>query len=175
MGLFCCRTENPASACENSRIESVKLDSDSLAAMLKPVVEGLGYRLWGIEFRSSQHHALVKLYIDHDQGISVDDCADVSQQVSALLDVEDPINVGYTLEVSSPGIERPLMELAHYREYIGHDIKLRLSWAIEQRKNFLGTLVGVGDDKIRLEVDGETFELPVNAIKRANLIYKEVN
>ena len=160
---------------ESEKIDSMKLDSDSLTALFEPIVEGLGFTLWGVEYRHSQHHALVKVYIDHEDGITVDNCSDVSHQISGVLDVEDPISVAYTLEVSSPGVERPLMKRDHYLKYVGHDIKVRLSWAVNERRNFLGTLTQVGEENIEIEVDGELFELPLNAVKRANLIYSEVN
>lgn len=153
----------------------MELDSDGLTALFAPIVEGLGFTLWGVEYRHSQHHALVKVYIDHEDGITVDNCSDVSHQISGILDVEDPISVAYTLEVSSPGVERPLMRPEHYLKYIGQEIKVRLSWAINERKNFLGKLTQASDDDITINVDGELFELPLNAVKRANLIYREIN
>lgn len=153
----------------------MKLDSDGLTALFAPIVEGLGFSLWGVDFRHSQHHALVKVYIDHEDGITVDNCSEVSHQISGILDVEDPITVAYTLEVSSPGLERPLMKQEHYLAYVGQEIKVRLSWAIQERKNYLGTLTQVSEDEITIKVDGELFELPINAVKRANLIYSEIN
>ena len=153
----------------------MKLDSDGLAALFAPIVEGLGFTLWGVEYRHSQHHALVKVYIDHEDGITVDNCSDVSHQISGILDVEDPINVAYTLEVSSPGVERPLMKKEHFLKYIGQEIKVRLSWAVNERKNFLGKLTQVENEDITVNVDGELFELPLNAVKRANLIYREID
>ena len=153
----------------------VKLDSDGLATLFTPIVEGLGFTLWGVEYRHSQHHALVKVFIDHEDGITVDNCSDVSHQISGILDVEDPINVAYTLEVSSPGVERPLMKKEHFVKYIGQVIKVRLSWAVNERKNFLGKLTQVENEDITVNVDGELFELPLNAVKRANLIYREID
>lgn len=152
----------------------MKLDSDGLEALFAPVVQGLGFTLWGVELRSSQKHAHLKLFIDHEDGITVDNCSDVSHQVSGVLDVEDPISVAYTLEVSSPGVERPLMKIEHFEKYIGHEIKVRLSWAIEGRKNFLGTLSKVDEQDISLEMDGQLIEFPFNAVKRANLVYSEL-
>ena len=149
----------------------MKLDSQSLEALCTPVVEGMGFELWGIEFRSSQKHAHVKVFIDHKDGITVDHCSDVSHQISGVLDVEDPISVPYTLEVSSPGLERPLMKIEHYRNYIGQQIKVRLIWAIEERKNLNGELVNAADENITLLMEGEEFEFPISAVKRANLIY----
>lgn len=153
----------------------MKLDSDGLAALFEPVVEGLGFSLWGVEYRQSQHHALVKIFIDHEEGITVDNCSDVSHQISGILDVEDPITVAYTLEVSSPGVERPLMKQEHFKMYVGQEIKVRLSWAVNDRKNFLGKLTAVSDEEITMNVDGELYELPLNAVKRANLIYSDLN
>ncbi len=153
----------------------VKLDSEGLATLFEPIVEGLGFTLWGVEYRHSQHHAMVKIYIDHEDGITVDNCSDVSHQISGILDVEDPISVAYTLEVSSPGVDRPLMKKEHYLKYVGQEIKVRLSWAVNERKNFLGKLTEVGEDDITINVDGENFQLPLNAVKRANLIYSEID
>ncbi len=151
----------------------MRLDPEGLESLLTPVVNGLGFTLWGIEFRSSQKHAHLKVFIDHKDGITVDHCSDVSHQISGVLDVEDPINVPYTLEVSSPGIDRPLMKIAHFEQYVGSTIKVRLSWAINNRKNYMGTLISVNQDEITIEVDGETTEFPFNAVKRANLVSGE--
>ncbi len=150
------------------------LDSDGLEALFAPIVEGLGFTLWGVELRSSQKHAHVKIFIDHEAGITVDDCSQVSHQVSGILDVEDPISVAYTLEVSSPGLERPLIKIEHYKKYIGQTIKVRLSWAVNERKNYLGILKDVSDEDIVMEVDEEQIEFPFNSVKRANLIFSEL-
>ncbi len=152
----------------------MQLDSDGLESLFAPIVEGLGFALWGVELRSSQKHAHVKIFIDHEDGITVDNCSDVSHQVSGILDVEDPISVAYTLEVSSPGVERPLMRFEHYEKYIGHTIKVRLSWAIEGRKNYLGVLTNVSEDEISIKMEDQQIVFPLNAVKRANLIYSEL-
>ncbi len=148
----------------------MKLDSEGLESLFDPTVRGLGFYLWGVEFRSSQKHAHLKVFIDADDGITVDDCSDVSHQISGLLDVEDPITVPYTLEVSSPGIDRPLMKLEHFQRYVGSEIKVRLSWAVNDRKNLLGTLVKVDHDELTMEVEGQLITFPFNSVKRANLI-----
>ena len=148
------------------------IDSQSLESLFAPVIAGLGYDLWGIEYRSSLKHAHVKIFIDHEDGITLDHCSEVSQQISALLDVEDPINVPYTLEVSSPGVERPLLKLEHYRRYVGTEIKVRLTWALEGRKNFRGELTAVEADDITLSVDSEEVSFSIDAVKRAHLIYQ---
>lgn len=149
----------------------MKLDSDSLESLLVPTVQGLGFTLWGVELRSSQKHAYLKIFIDHEAGITVDNCSEVSHQVSGVLDVEDPISMPYTLEVSSPGVERPLMKVEHFEKYIGKEVKVRLSWAVKNRKNLIGTLTEVSKEDITINSDGEKIEFPFNAIKRANLVY----
>jgi ribosome maturation factor RimP len=152
----------------------VKLDSDGLEVLFAPIVQGLGFELWGVQLRSSDNHAHLKIFIDHDDGISVDNCSNVSHQLSGILDVEDPISVGYTLEVSSPGLDRPLMRREHFQKYIGEEIKVRLGWAVNERRNFLGTLTKLDEDSITMMVDAELVEFPLNAVKRANLIYSEL-
>ena len=102
-----------------------------MEAMLAPTVEALGFELWGLEYLSQGRHSLLRVYIEHDKGISVDDCAAVSEQVSAVLDVEDPITGEYTLEVSSPGMDRLLFKLEQFTAYIGEEIDIRLRSAFE--------------------------------------------
>tara|TARA_R110002096_G_scaffold46543_3_gene124225 strand:+ start:1633 stop:2094 length:462 start_codon:yes stop_codon:yes gene_type:complete len=152
----------------------VKLDSDGLEALFEPIVQGLGFDLWGVQLRSSENHALVKIFIDHKDGISVDNCSEVSHQVSGILDVEDPISVAYTLEVSSPGLDRPLMKREHFEKYLGEEIKVRLGWAVQERRNFLGQLTKIDEENITMTVDGDLVEFPFNAVKRANLIYSDL-
>ncbi len=152
----------------------MKLDSDGLEELFEPVVQGLGFNLWGVQLRSSENHAHVRIYIDHDDGITVDNCSEVSHQLSGVLDVEDPISVAYTLEVSSPGLDRPLMKLEHFKRYLGKEIKVRLGWAVQERRNFLGILTKLEEENITMTVDGELVEFPFNAVKRANLIYSDL-
>jgi len=152
----------------------VKLDSDGLEELFAPIVQGLGFELWGVQLRTSENHAHLKIFIDHDDGISVDNCSNVSHQLSGILDVEDPISVGYTLEVSSPGLDRPLIKRAHFEKYLGKEIKVRLGWVVKERRNFLGTLTKLDEEDITMMVDDELIEFPFNAVKRANLIYSEL-
>ena len=147
------------------------VDSQSLESLFDPIVTGLGYQLWGIEYRSSQKHALIKIFIDHEDGVTLDHCSEVSHQVSAVLDLEDPIAVPYTLEVSSPGVERPLLKLEHYKRYIGSQIKVRLTWALEGRKNFKGELIKIESDDITILADDVEVSFSIDVIKRAHLIY----
>ncbi len=141
-----------------------------LTDLFLPVVESMGFELVGVEFHGSEHHGLLRIYIDHENGIVVDDCAAVSRQISALLDVEDPISQGYDLEVSSPGINRPLFKQDDYQRFSGLQAKIKLGVALDGRKNFSGTLQGIEKDQVFIEVDNETFELPFHDIAKANLI-----
>lgn len=142
-----------------------------LTAVFEPVVESMGYELVGVEFHGSEHHGTLRVFIDSENGITVDDCAAVSHQISALLDVEDPIIHPYDLEVSSPGINRPLFKVADYQRFAGQNAKIRLAVALNGRKNFSGVLQGVGEnDVVLITVDNETFELPFHDIARANLV-----
>ncbi len=144
--------------------------SEQISAMLEPVVRALGFELWGVEHYSGSTPVLLRIYIDHPDGINVDDCSAVSDQVSAVLDVEEPIRGEYTLEVSSPGIERPLFTPAHYRQYAGGEVKVRLAWPEHGRRNFRGRLLSVSDSGIEVEVDGVAYALPFGAIARARLL-----
>lgn len=141
-----------------------------LEAMVVPIVEALGYRCWGIEYLSQGRHTLLRVYIDHDDGISVDACAEVSRQVSAVLDVEDPITGDYTLEVSSPGMDRPLFTLAQFAEHVGEQVKIRLRVPYEGRRNFQGVIRGVEGDEIILLVDEHEYLLPIDSIDKSNII-----
>ena len=104
---------------------------EELREMLAPVVEALGYELWGVELNIHGRHALLRIFIDSENGITVDDCALVSQHASGTLDVADPIASAYTLEVSSPGWDRPLFTPEQYQAYIGERVKLRLVYALK--------------------------------------------
>ncbi len=142
-----------------------------LTELFEPVVESMGYELVGIEFHSSEHHGVLRIFIDHDNGITVDDCARVSRQISAVIDVEDPIEMAFDLEVSSPGINRPLFKLADFDKYSGNKAKIKLGVALNGRKNFSGILKGIDDDQhVIIDVDNELFELPYQDIAKAHLV-----
>lgn len=141
-----------------------------LVDLVRPAVEALGFEFVGLEYLSNPKNRLVRIYIDREpDGISVDDCADVSREVSALLDVEDPVAGHYSLEVSSPGLERPLFEPEHYRRFAGQRAVLHLHAPIERRRKLNGTLLDATDDEVAIEIDGERVVVPFDAIRRANL------
>ncbi|EKE79929.1 ribosome maturation factor RimP [Idiomarina xiamenensis] len=143
---------------------------DRLTTLIKPAVEALDFELWGVEFVRAGKHSTLRVYIDSPEGISVDDCADVSHQVSALLDVEDPINSEYYLEVSSPGMERPFFEAAHYAMFIGEQAAVELVAAQQNKRKFRAQISAVDGEQITFLVDGESLQVALPSIKKAHLI-----
>lgn len=146
--------------------------SAQLQAIIEPAVTALDFELVGIEYLSQGKHSVLRVYIDHDNGISVDDCADVSRQISAVLDVEDPIKGEYTLEVSSPGLDRPLFTAEQYQRYSGSLAEIRLRSPLEGRRKFKGRMHGITDGQVVIEVDGVEYSLPLDNIEKANLIHE---
>jgi len=143
---------------------------DELNQLIRPAVESLGFEFVGLEYLSNPKNRLIRLYIDRDpDGISVDDCAEVSGEVSALLDVEDPVSGQYSLEVSSPGIERPLFEPEHYQRFIGEVAKVHLHAPVEGQRKFKGAIVDADASRVVLEVDGREVTLAFDDIRRGNL------
>ena len=145
------------------------MQREVLTELLQPVVEELGYRLWELECGPGQGNGFVRLYIDAEAGISVDDCEQVSRAVSEVLDVEDPVAGGYTLEVSSPGLERPLRTAQHFARYVGEVVFVELVRPQDGRRRFKGPLRAAGAETIEVEVDGQRHVLPVAAIRKAHL------
>jgi ribosome maturation factor RimP len=145
----------------------------ALDNLVKSTVEGLGYMLWGYEYRPRSESALLRIFIENiknDEGISVDDCAKVSRQIGAVMDVENIIPVAYILEVSSPGMDRVLFSAEQYQDYIGDTIKIRTRTPIEERRNFKGSLVKASDTIITVKVDKQEFDIPFESIDRARLV-----
>ncbi|MFT4519816.1 MAG: ribosome maturation factor RimP [Halioglobus sp.] len=140
-----------------------------LTQLLEPTVKALGYELWGIEYAAQGRHSLVRIFIDGPNGINVDDCASVSSQVSSVMDVEEPISGEYTLEVSSPGMDRLLFKLEQYSGYVGETVELRLRTAFEGRRKFKGKLKGIEGDDVVIQVDNHEYLLPHSAIEKARI------
>lgn len=142
-----------------------------LRSMLEPGVRALGFDLVEVEYTGAGGgQNVLRVYIDGPDGITVDDCARVSRQVSAILDVEDPIAEAYVLEVSSPGLDRPLTKREDFERYAGQTVKVRMSEAVQGRRNFKGTLAGMEGDAVVVVVDNERFSLPIARIERARLV-----
>lgn len=140
--------------------------------MLKSPVEALGHRLWGVEYIQAGKHSTLRVYIDNEKGVFIEDCAEVSRQVSAVLDVEDPISTEYTLEVSSPGVDRPLFNAQHYIAYIGEIVKVQLTMPVAGSRNLKGTVTGVEGQMLTLSVDGNELIIALDNIRKGNLIAK---
>lgn len=133
-------------------------------------VAALGFELVDAELVGGRQHQTLRVYIDGPQGVTIDDCAEVSRQLSAVLDVEDPFPGSYTLEVSSPGLDRPLVTPADFRRFQGATVKVRLFSALDGRRNFTGRVMDTTADEVVVEVDNEHFRLRFDAIERARLV-----
>lgn len=143
---------------------------DDLLALLRPAIEAMGYVCWGLQFNCGRRRALIRVFIDSPDGITLADCERVTRRLSVLCDVEDPIDMPYTLEVSSPGVNRALMEPAHYRLYLGHEISVRCyAPALAGRRNFVGILDAVEGSAVCLKMGEEKVAIPFNMIKHASL------
>ncbi|RUO78215.1 ribosome maturation factor RimP [Pseudidiomarina taiwanensis] len=141
-----------------------------LSDLIEPAVAALGFELWGVEFVRAGKHSTLRVYIDKDDGISVDDCADVSHQVSSILDVEDPIKSEYYLEVSSPGMERPFFKAEQFATYLGEIAAVELTLAQQNKRKFKGVITAVEGDQIQFDIDGEPLTVAFSTIKKAHLI-----
>ena len=142
-----------------------------LGKLFEPVVESMGYELVGVEFLGGGGHGTLRVYIDREDGVNLDDCGAISHQISGILDVEEPIKQAYDLEVSSPGIDRPMFKLADFERFAGKTARIKLTVGLLGRRNFKGELQGVVDSKlVIIEVDGELYDLPYADIDKANLV-----
>ena len=144
--------------------------TSQIQQLLEPVVTGMGYELVGVENLREGGNNLLRVYIDHAPGITVDDCERVSRQIGAVLDVEEAIRGGYTLEVSSPGWDRPLFTQAHFDRFAGSNVRLQLTEPTENRRRFKGRLIGMQADDVLVEVDGTEYRIPFNRIAKARLV-----
>ena len=143
-----------------------------IVELIQPTVEALGVELWGVEYLIQGKYSVLRVYIDRpDEGVTIDDCERVSRQISGIFDVEDPIPGEYTLEVSSPGMDRPLFQLSQFALYVGEAASVRLRTPVEGRRKFKGVIQSVGDDSVTLLVDGKEYPLPAGAIDKANLVF----
>ena len=140
-----------------------------LEQLIEPAVRALGYELVGIEHLSQGRHSLLRIYIDSPDGIGLEDCEKVSHQVSGVLDVEDPIHGQYDLEVSSPGLDRPLFSPEHFVKYAGSTVKVRLQTPIAGQRNLTGVLQGMRGTDVVIMENGVEHLLPHSAIAKAHL------
>lgn len=146
------------------------MSSARLAQLLQPLVEDLGYEFVGLEYSSNPKNPSLVIYIDRPGGIAVEDCERVSREVAAVLDVEDPIPGHYDLEVSSPGLDRPLFTLEQFERFSGEVAQVSLFAPLDGRRKFKGEILGIQDGKVRLDQDGTEVELDMGNIAKARLV-----
>lgn len=144
--------------------------SDQIEKLIEAPIESLGYQLVGVEYLPGGQNPLLRIYIDAEQGIGIEDCERVSLQVSGILDVEDPIKKAYSLEISSPGFDRPLFKEADFIRFTGSPAKVTTKLPVNGRRNFSGVLQGFENGEILIEVDGEVYALPLTKLAKARLI-----
>lgn len=141
-----------------------------LQNLIGPIVEGLGYECVGIEYHPHPKHGLLRVYIDSANGILVDDCSKVSHQISGVLDVEEPVQDNYHLEVSSPGTDRPFFYVHQFERFIGSTVLVNLYQSLSGRKKITGIIEKVADNVITLREAEQIFEVPFDAMSKARLI-----
>jgi len=147
-----------------------------LTDLVRSVVEPMGYELVGVEyFRRGKHGAVLRVYIDFPPGvritgITVDDCGAVSHQLSGVLDVDNPIVGHYDLEISSPGLDRPLFTTEHFERFRGHNVRIKLVAKLDDQRHLAGRIAGIKQDRVVLEVNGEHREIPLAMIESARLV-----
>lgn len=146
------------------------MTSDEFRRLLQPAIERLGYELSDLEMKLGGKAGVVRIFIDHPGGIGLEDCEKVSMAVSALLDVEDPLPGHYSLEVSSPGLDRKLTKVEHFQRFAGQTVQVQMRFPIAGRKRFRGILVSSDDANIVVDVDGESHSLPMATIESARLV-----
>ncbi|MEQ8289206.1 MAG: ribosome maturation factor RimP [Gammaproteobacteria bacterium] len=144
--------------------------NQALFELFEPEISGLGYELLGLEMGQNGRGSLLRVYIDKDDGITLDDCVLVSQQLTGLLDVEDPIQGKYDLEVSSPGLDRPLFSLTHFERFTGATVKLKLHTKLNERRRIVGVIIAVENDNVLLDCDNEELVVPFSLIEQARLV-----
>ena len=142
---------------------------ERLTELLAPTVESLGFELWGLELLSPNRRPTLRVFIESSDGVTVDNCADVSRHLGGVLDVEDPIAGEYTLEVSSPGVDRLLFKPVQYGAYVGEPIEIRLRFPFEGRRRFRGWLMGLEDEDVVVRVDKHEYLLPLKQIDKARV------
>jgi ribosome maturation factor RimP len=147
----------------------MKQAPEHLLELIEPVVEGLGYECVGVEYNSHPKHGFLRIYIDAEQGVGMEDCTKVSHQVSGVLDVEDPIAGEYNLEVSSPGMDRPLFKLTQFEQFIGHTVQVNLFKPVGGRRKITGLIEKVEDSNVYLQQDGQVYKVPFQAMSKAQL------
>ncbi|MCK5897570.1 MAG: ribosome maturation factor RimP [Methylococcales bacterium] len=143
---------------------------EHLISLIEPIVEGLGYECVGIDYNPHQHNALLRIYIDSENGILVEDCTKVSHQISGAMDVEDPINSNYQLEISSPGEDRLFFKIEQFERFVGSTVDINLFSPIENRRKIRGLIQKIEGDNLFLQNQKQQFEIPFTAMSKARLV-----
>jgi len=142
---------------------------------VSPIVEGLGYTLLGVELALEGRRRALWVYIDRDGGVGIEDCARVSPEVSAALDVADPVEEAYDLRISSPGLDRPLFSAVQFRAAAGEQVVVQLDLPLDGRRKLTGEILGVEDAEVELRWHGggtpQVVQIPIDAIRRARVKY----
>ncbi len=149
----------------------MRQDLQKLKRVLAAVVETMGYELVGVEFHTRSVNPLLRVYIDSESGITLDDCQRISHQLGGVLDVEDPISGPYTLEISSPGLDRPLFEARHFDRFAGAQARLQLREPLDGRRKLMGRLLGMRDGDVAIvDSEGREWRVPLERIEKARLV-----
>lgn len=148
----------------------MKQAPEHLVNLIEPIVEGLGYECVGIEYNFHPKHGLLRVYIDSDKGILLDDCSKVSHQISGVMDVEDVIQGNYHLEISSPGEDRPFFKLSQFQQYLGSTVQVHLFKTIDGRKKIMGQIEKVEGEVVVLREGDQVFEIPFVLMSKARLV-----
>ncbi|MCH8976252.1 MAG: ribosome maturation factor RimP [Proteobacteria bacterium] len=146
--------------------------NSELIELLEPVVIALGYEMLGIEYFKQKDGSLLRLYIDHDSGVTLDDCTRVNHQVIGVLDVHDPIKERYHLEISSPGLDRPLFTLEQFKRYLGQEVKMKFRERFNERRQIRGVIKAVEEKAVLVSEDGVDYLIPADVIDSAHLVPK---
>lgn len=146
------------------------MSSQRLIELLQPLVEDLGYEFVGLEYMNNPKQSVLRIYIDGEEGVGLEDCEKVSRETAALLDVEDPIKGHYNLEISSPGLDRPLFTPEQYARFAGEEAQLSLFAPQDGRRKFKGVILAADDAAVRMEVDGQEVELTFSNIAKGRLV-----
>ena len=148
----------------------MKQAPEHILNLIEPVIEGLGYECVGVEYNPHPQHGMLRIYIDGPNGILLEDCSKVSHQISGVLDVEDPIEGNYHLEISSPGEDRPFFKLSQFERFTGSTVAINLFQAIEKRRKITGVIIGVEADNVVIEEDEKQYRIPFQAMSKARLV-----
>ncbi len=144
--------------------------SDQIEQLVELPIQSMGYELVGVEYIKDGKQTVLRIYIDSEQGITIEDCERVSHQVSGILEVEDPITGAYSLEISSPGFDRPLFKEKDFARFTGSEVKIVMKLPIQGRRNFRGILQGIEKNEVLVLVDGEVYALPLSKLAKARLV-----